>query len=1048
MSTACCRSPLAPRFLFRAGLLLSLLALRPTSARAAEFIFDDQVLTVPDGFTIELVARTPLVERPVSAIFDEAGHLYVTDSSGSNDAPQKQLELKPHRVVRLTDTKGTGKFDEVKVYADRMMFPAGAMWLDGSLYVGAPPSIWKLTDTNGDGTADQRSEWMLGKTLTPCANDLHGPYIGPDGWIYWAKGAFAEQTHERKGRPPLVSRAAHIFRSRPDGSELEPVLTGGMDNPVAVAFTPEGERVITATFLQEPREGQRDGLIHNVYGGVWGKVNHVTDDHPQTGDLLPALDHQGASAPCGLTRYTSDSFGKEYRDNLFSCSFNLHKVTRHVLVPEGASFRTINTDFVVSNNPDFHPTDVVEDADGSLIVLDTGGWYKLCCPTSQLAKPDRLGAIYRVRRTGAPRPTDPRGATIAWPTLSIPELLGKLSDPRLFVRRQAITWLTKQGAAAVAPLAAALDSRNSVEGKRNALWTLTRIDAPEARAVARAALTQTEPSVRHVALNSIALWRDGAAQEAVAASLRDRDPALRRIAAEALGRMEDKRAVPALLEAIAEAPANDRMLNHSLTFALIEIGDPAALQPGLASKNSAVRRAALIALDQMPGKNLPAETAIPLLTSADPVLRDTAAWLVSRHRDWGAALATYLRQRLQTELSKDEAATLQTQLHGSINDTSVQQLIGEASADPKLTPASRTIALGAMADSGLKSPPASWMDAISADLQAKDPALVETAIVTARRTTRAGDDNAIGRELHRIGGDTTQPAAIRLNALAALQERKALEPAAFQLALDHLALAQPLDVRTNAATVIADAALTPEQLSALASAIGPLGPLELNRILPSFPADMEPATGRQLLDGLATSRSIAGLKPEVCAALIAHVPAELKPRASEVFAQLALDVEKQKQHIDQLLAELKGGDIRRGQAVFNNPKFVCSTCHAMGYAGGHIGPDLTAVGKIRTERDLLEAVVYPSASFVRSFEPFTVTTQSGKSLSGLLRKDAPDEIVLAIGAEGEVRIPRSEIVEMAPGTISIMPQGLDTLMTKQELSDLLAFLKATSWDAK
>ena len=99
----------------------------------------------------------------------------------------------------------------------------------------------------------------------------------------------------------------------------------------------------------------------------------------------------GPAAPCGLTRYESDAFGAEYRDNLFACYFNLHKVSRHVLTPRGATFTTKDEDFVTSPDLDFHPTDVLEDADGSLVVVDTGGWYKLCCPTSQLHKPDVLG---------------------------------------------------------------------------------------------------------------------------------------------------------------------------------------------------------------------------------------------------------------------------------------------------------------------------------------------------------------------------------------------------------------------------------------------------------------------------------------------------------------------------------------------------------------------------------------------------------------------------------------------------------------------------------
>src|ERR1043166_3136718 len=236
------------------------------SSDGAQIKLSNHTFTVPDGFEVELICAPPLIQRPISAAFDEQGRLYVTDSSGSNDKPDKQLQEKPHRIIRLEDTKGGGHFDKATVFADKMMFPEGCMWYDGSVYVAAPPSIWKLTDTNNDGVADVRTEWHQGKTLTGCANDLHGPYLGPDGWIYWCKGAFAEQTYELPGGRTFTSRAAHIFRARPDHTRLEPVMSGGMDNPVGLAFTAEGERILCGTFFDLSAPGRRDGLIHAVYG--------------------------------------------------------------------------------------------------------------------------------------------------------------------------------------------------------------------------------------------------------------------------------------------------------------------------------------------------------------------------------------------------------------------------------------------------------------------------------------------------------------------------------------------------------------------------------------------------------------------------------------------------------------------------------------------------------------------------------------------------------------------------------------------------------------
>ena len=127
-------------------------------------------------------------------------------------------------------------------------------------------------------------------------------------------------------------------------------------------------------------------------------------------------------------------------------------------------------------------SDVLEDADGSLLVVDTGGWYKICCPTSQLAKPDVLGGIYRIRRDGAPRVADPRGLKLPWVKMDAVALAQLLGDPRPEVRDRAMFRLGQQGASAVPVLVQATQPPSSPETRRNAIWTLARIPGPEARA--------------------------------------------------------------------------------------------------------------------------------------------------------------------------------------------------------------------------------------------------------------------------------------------------------------------------------------------------------------------------------------------------------------------------------------------------------------------------------------------------------------------------------------------------------------------------------------
>ncbi len=1009
-------------------------------AERAYYNVNGHEFTLPAGFTIELAAGPPVVERPIAIDFDDEGRLYVTESSGSNEKVEVQLQKKPHRVLRLESTKGDGKFDKRTVFADKMMLPEGVMYFKGSVYVAAPPSIWKLTDTDGDGVADQRVEWFQGKTLTGCANDLHGPYLGPDGWIYWGKGAFAKQTYEMPGKAPFVTRAAHIFRARPDGSGVEPVMTGGMDNPVDVVFTAGGERVFDTTFLQYPGGGKRDGLLHAVYGGIYGKLHHdVIDPHIWTGpNVMPVLTHLGAAAPSGLHRYESNAFGQEFVDNLFCCCFNMRKVTRHVLEPDGSTFKTRDSDFLISDNVDFHPTDVIEDADGSVLVVDTGGWYKLCCPTSQLVKPAALGAIYRIRKLGAVKEIDPRGLTLNWAKMTPRELTALLSRQPV-VRKRAVQALADIGTPALPALA------EVVEHEPNAVWAATRIEAPAARAVVRIALKAKSPIVRQVAVHSISAWRDREALPVLLGLVKNDTLPIRRVAAEAMGRLGDETAVPALLDALAGQC--DRVLEHSLTYALIEIGDAKETAPGLKSSNAAVRRAALIALDNMPRGGLTAEAVAAELASPDSRLQEAAWWIAGRHPEWGAIVAGFLRDRLNAKtLPAAEQDELASQLAKFARGDPVQKLLAEQLMDANHTPEARKTVLLAMAQANVKQPPDIWIPPLTRILAGEDLDAVQQAIAVARAWRDAKQRSApLAAALLATGDNPKRAASIRLTALAAVPGGLTnVNQSQIELLLAHLSAEEPMPLRNAAAEVLGRAKLSKEQLRSVMSSFKTIGPMELDRVLGAFAGVSDDAMGQELIAALqaAPAKVKAGLRAEMLKPRLAKFGPAVRQRAEELYKELNADAGQQQARLEQLLKTLPAGDRDRGHVVFNSAKAACFGCHAIGYRGGTVGPDLTHIARTRTQRDLLEAVVFPSASFVRGYEPVQITTKDGKTHNGVLRRDLPEEIALATGIDQETRIAREEIEDIQPSRVSLMPAGYDQVLTNGELADLLEFLKA------
>lgn len=998
-------------------------------------------LRVPEGFRLTVAAAPPLVEHPIMAGFDDRGRLYLAESAGRNLNEAELLGQTPNSIHRLDDTDGDGRFDRSTVFADKMTFPMGALWHRGALYVASPPYIWKLVDADDDGVAELREPIVGRFGFVGNAADVHGCFLSPTGRLYWCDGRHGHEIEDAEGRVFSRGQAARIFSCRPDGSQIEVFCGGGMDNPVEVAFLPSGDLFGTMTFYN-PDDARHDALVHYQYGGVYPRQHPVVAEFKRTGGFLPPLVLYDTVAPSGLAHYDGDFWGPEFQDNLLSVHFNTHRVLRHRLTPQGGSYTAHDETLVESSDVDFHPTDVLVDADGSVLVLDTGGWFHNGCPTSQVAKPDVRGAIYRLTRDAADPVDDPRGLRMDWTDASAREIAGRLADRRPAVRERAIEALVTREDSAIAalspdggfpnPTIPAEDHERTVLGLQNAVWTLARIATPSAHNALRSSLDDPQPAVRQAAAHALAELRDPWAGPRLTELLADEAPPVRREAAAALGRLRHAPAVAALLQ-LAGHPETDRFVEHAAIYALIEIAAPESTRAGLADPRPAVRRAALLALDQMDGSPLAREQVAALLDTSDPALEQTALEIIER-RGWTAELLAAFDEWLPQDLAQSRQGALRATLTSLPDERRVTQWIGAALARRDVTPAARIALYEAIAEMAPDPLPPAWREAARSDVAANSEALQRAAIRALRREAH-GDVAAV---LRRLIDDPTAAQPLRAAAAGALAESGlALDDAAFELLSVELAADDAL-ARQAAADALSRAALSDRQRAALLPRLAAAGPLDVAALLAIYRDDA--ALAPRALQALAKAPGRASLSAAALDELSVHWPTALRDQARALVAAPTASADVA-QRLDDLSRQMAQGDATAGRSLFFGAKAACSACHQVSGAGGRVGPELTKIATIRAPRDLLESLVLPSQTLARGYESVTIATKEGHVYAGLPVRQTPEAVWLVAADRSERRIPRAAIDTLEPSAVSIMPQGFDQALTVEEMSALLAYLQ-------
>jgi putative heme-binding domain-containing protein len=130
------------------------------------------------------------------------------------------------------------------------------------------------------------------------------------------------------------------------------------------------------------------------------------------------------------------------------------------------------------------------------------------------------------------------------------------------------------------------------------------------------------------------------------------------------------------------------------------------------------------------------------------------------------------------------------------------------------------------------------------------------------------------------------------------------------------------------------------------------------------------------------------------------------------------------------------GDAVEGQQVFNK---LCAQCHTIYGEGSNVGPDLTSNGRASFDQ-LLSSVFDPSLVIGPNYQVFTVVTKDGRNLTGLIVEDNDLRIVVRMAGATEEIVPRNNVEYTRVSKLSMMPEGVEAIFSKQDLADLFAFL--------